>query len=48
MNRIYSEYNVSDLTLEEVHDLMQDEQAHYAADYGLEFKELTTLKISQN
>jgi hypothetical protein len=48
IQRTYSEYDVSDLTLEEVNDVMQDEHVEYSADYGFEVKDVTTLKISLN
>ena len=48
IQRIYNEYDVTGLTLEECHELMQQENAEFAADYGFEVKETAALKISQN
>jgi maleate cis-trans isomerase len=47
IQRIYTEYDITGLTLEETRELIQKE-AEYAADYGFEIKDTTTLKISQN
>lgn len=48
IQRTYAEFDITGLTLEETHDLIQQEEAEFAADYGFEVKEIAVLKISQN
>ena len=48
INRIYSGYEVSDMTLSEVEDLIEKEGLGYSADYGFKIRENCKLVYSEN
>jgi hypothetical protein len=48
IDRIYSGYEVSEMTLSEVEELIEKEGLDYSGDYGFKIKENVKLVYSEN
>lgn len=48
INRIYSGFEVSELTLSEVEDLIEKEGIDYSGDYGFKVQDNVNLIFSEN
>ncbi len=48
LKRVYSQINISNLTLEEIYDIILQEQISYSVDYGFKNTDQTRLVFSLN
>ena len=48
ISRIYSGYEVSEMTLEEIENLIEKEGLDYSGDYGFKIRENVKLVYSEN